>query len=361
MPRQRPGRRARAARSMMASEAQRWAVTMSGAKRWYSSRSASASMKSTFPTWACSARRRASLIAAGSLSRPTTCRARAASQTVSRPVPQPTSSPRAVPRSSASSSPRNLGERGKLLGLEVLRLWVMEDEGRHGGLGVHHESLRQPEADLRRLEEIEEDALVGEVRTGGIAEGDADASVARLEPILHGQPGRIGKAPLGAQPRVKHLRERLGQLDGEGLDGMGAEISPLFLPSLREIADALAAGDGKERDVVGLRRGGVPHIVGETEPLPGPLAREGEARGLAPIARQDEIVARRARLEEAVEGIGLQPPLLHGLALQLLDRRVDLEGLRISLGEQSLDRALHAQVLAEEHLEIQIGIDVRQG
>src|SRR5437867_3137511 len=220
------GARARAARSMMASEAQRWAVTMSGAKRWYSSRSASASMKSTFPTWACSARRRASLIAAGSLSRPTTCRARAASQKVSRPVPQPTSSPRIAPRPSASSSPRNLGEMGKLLGLEVLRLWVMEDEGRHGGLRVHHEPFRQLEANLRRLEEIEEDALVGEVRTGGIAEGDPDASVARLEPVLHGQPGRIGKAPLGAQPRVEHLRESFGQLDGEGLDGMGAQILP---------------------------------------------------------------------------------------------------------------------------------------
>jgi len=32
-------------------------------------------------------------------------------------------------------------------------------------------------------------------------------------------------------------------------------------------------------------------------------AREGEARGLAPIARQDEILARRARLEEAADAI----------------------------------------------------------
>src|SRR5207249_4140079 len=262
MPRQRPGRRARAARSMMASEAQRWAVTMSGAKRWYSSRSASASMKSTFPTWACSARRRASLIAAGSLSRPTTCRARAASQKVSRPVPQPTSSPRIAPRPSASSSPRNLGEMGKLLGLEVLRLWVM---------------------------------------------------------------------------------------DGEGRGGVRAQILRSFLPPLRECADALATGHGEKRHVVRLRRR-IPYIVRETEPLAGPLTGEGEARGLAPIARQDEILARRARLEEAVEGVGLQPPLLYDLALQLLDHRVDLEGLRVSLGEQPLDRAPHAQMLAEEPL-----------
>src|SRR5260370_26585289 len=137
-------------------------------------------------------------MAAGYETSPETGRARAASQKVSRPVPQPTSDSRIAPRPSASSSPRNLGEMGKLLGLEVLRLWVMEDQGRHGGLGVHHESLRQLEADLRRLEEIEEDALVGEVRTGGVAEGVPDSSVARLEPVLHGQPGRIGEAPLGA-------------------------------------------------------------------------------------------------------------------------------------------------------------------
>src|ERR1700730_13363382 len=260
---------------------------MSGAKRSYSSRSTSASTKSTFPVWPCPASRRVSWRAGGSLSMPTPCRARAASQKVSRPVPQPMSSPRIAPRPSASSSPRNLGEMGKLLGLEVLRLWVMEDEGRHGGLGVHHESFRQLEADLRRLEEIEEDALVGEVRAGGIAEGDADAAVSRLEPILHGEPGRVGEAPLGAQPRVEHLRERFGQLDGEGLDGMGAEISPLFLPPLGEIADALSAGDGEERDMVRLRRGRVPRIVSETEPLAGPLAREREARGLAAVARTD--------------------------------------------------------------------------
>src|SRR5260370_39254179 len=118
-------------------------------------------------------------MAAGYETSPETGRARAASQKVSRPVPQPTSSPRIAPRPSASSSPRNLGEMDKLLGLEVLRLWVMEDQGRHGGLGVHHESFRQLEADLRRLEEIEEDALVGEVRTGRTARRGPGGSAGR--------------------------------------------------------------------------------------------------------------------------------------------------------------------------------------
>src|SRR5713101_5730075 len=346
---------------MMASEAQRCAVTISGRKRTYSSRSTSASMKSMLPNWDCSARRRASLMAAGSRSRPATCRIRAASQNVSRPMPQPTSSPRMVPRLSASSRPRNLGETGKLLGLEVLRLWVVEHEGGDRGLGGHRKAFSQPEADLRRREEVEEDALIGEVRTGGIAERDPEAAVVRLEPVLHGHAGRIREAPLGPQPRVEHLRQGFGQLDGEGLDGVRAEVLPAFLPPLGELAYALSARDGEERDIVRLGRGRIAHIVGETEPLATPLAWEGEARGLALVPIQNEVVARRASLEEAVERIGLQPSLLHDLPLQLLDGSVDLQGLRIPVGEESLDRALHAQVLAEEHLEVEIGIDVRQG
>src|SRR5712692_3364864 len=346
---------------MMASEAQRWAVTISGWKRRYSSRSTSASMKSTSLSWACSASRRASLMAAGSRSRPATCVIREASQNVSRPVPQPTSSPRMMPRLSASSRPRNLGETGKLLGLEVLRLWVVEHEGRDRGLGVHHEAFGQPEADLRWLEEVEEDALIGEVRTGGIAERDPEAAVVRLEPVLHGHAGRIREAPLGPQPRVEHLRQRFGQLDGEGLDSMRAEVLALLLPALGELADALSARDGEERDIVRLGRGRVARVVGETEALAALLAREGEACDLAPVTIENEVVVRRARLEEAVERIGLQPPLLHDLPLQLLDGPVDLQGLGVPVGEEALDRALHAQVLAEEHLEVEIGIDVRRG
>src|SRR5215472_16789302 len=117
----------------MASEAQRYAVTSSGCHAEYSSRSTSASSKWTLLSLATTASRRASAMAGASRSRPTTCFPREASDT--------------------------------LLGLEVLGLGVMEDEGRHGGLGIHHESIGQPHSDLFRAEQVEEDVLVGEVRT----------------------------------------------------------------------------------------------------------------------------------------------------------------------------------------------------
>jgi len=55
---------------------------------------------------------------------------------------------------------------------------MVEDEGRHRGLGVHHEALGQAQTDLLGPEQIEQRALVGEVGASGIAEGDADPAVA---------------------------------------------------------------------------------------------------------------------------------------------------------------------------------------
>ncbi len=72
MARQEPGASARAARSMMASEAQRWAVTRSGRQGSYESASTSASWNSTFARCAAAARRRASWMSGASRSRPTT-------------------------------------------------------------------------------------------------------------------------------------------------------------------------------------------------------------------------------------------------------------------------------------------------
>ena len=85
-----------------------------------------------------------------------------------------------------------------------------------------------------------------------------------------------------------------------------------------------------------------------------------KARGLAPISGEDEIFPRRARLEEPVERIGLDPPALHGFALEPLDHRVKLDGLGIALRQEPRHRPLHAQVLAEQHLEVQVRVDVSE-
>src|SRR5687768_4993739 len=64
--------------------------------------------------------------------------------------------------------------------LEVLGFRMMEDEGRDGGLRVHHEALGELQADLRRIEQVEEDALVSQLRARGIPEGHAHAAIVPL-------------------------------------------------------------------------------------------------------------------------------------------------------------------------------------
>src|SRR5207244_11493161 len=81
------------------------------------------------------------------------------------------------------------------LSLEVLRGGMVEDERRHGGLRVHHEALREVQADRLGLEQAEEDLLVREVRARRVAEGDADPPVSALELLADRQVGRIRKPP----------------------------------------------------------------------------------------------------------------------------------------------------------------------
>src|SRR5882724_4069174 len=350
MARQCPGASARPARSMMASEAQRCAVMRSGSQLPYSSRSTSASWNSTRARAAEVASRRPSARAWASRSSPTACLTRGASQRVSRPAPQPRSRARLPSSPSAPSKARKRGERDTLLRLEVLGLGVVEDQRRDGGLGIHHEALGEPESDLRRIQQVEEDALVGEIGTGGVSERHAEAAIARLEPVFHGGTRRIREAPLGAQSGVEHLGQRLGHLDGESLDGMRAEVLAFLLPALRQLSHPSPARDGEHGDVVGLPRSDVAHVVGEAKALTVALPGKVEARRFPPLPVENEIFAGRASLEKAIDRVGLEPPVLDGLALELLDDCFDLERLGISLGEEALDRALDAQVLAQEHL-----------
>src|SRR4029077_19964734 len=155
-----------------------------------------------------------------------------------RPDPQPTSSTRLRRRGSSARSARKRGltrtawirlgtRRPRLLGLEVLGLGVVEDQRRDRGLRVHHEALGETEPDLPRIEQVEQDALIGEVRARRVAEGNAEPAVVGLELFGKLEAGRIREAPLGAQPRVEHLREGLRALDGQGLEGVRAQVLAL--------------------------------------------------------------------------------------------------------------------------------------
>src|SRR6185503_19207883 len=110
-------------------------------------------------------------------------------------------------------------------------------------------ALGQADADRGLdVEQAEELLLILETRTRRVPEAHAHAAIARLEPLLHRHPGRVGEAPHLAQALVEELRERLRALDRERLDDVGVEEAALRFPSLRELAHALAARDREERD-----------------------------------------------------------------------------------------------------------------
>jgi len=52
--------------------------------------------------------------------------------------------------------------------------------------------------------------------------------------------------------------------------------------------------------------------------------------------------------------VGADDPLRDGLSLEVLHHLVDLEHLGIALLEQARHRALHPEVLAQQHLEVQV-------
>src|SRR3989441_1960872 len=221
---------------------------------------------------------------------------------------------------------------------------MVEDERRHGGLRVHHEALREVQADRLGLEQAEEDLLVREVRARRVAEGDAHPPVSALELLADRQVGRIRKPPERAQTRVQHLGERLRALDRERREGVRPDVLAPVLPPGGELPHALTTCQGEEGDeVVHV----VPEVIGETETLAGRLPGELEARELAPPRVEDDHrVAGGARPEPAIDTVGSQQPLDNRVTLELLDGRVELERLRIAAGEEPLDEPPRS----EEHM-----------
>ena len=60
---------------------------------------------------------------------------------------------------------------------------VVDDEAGNTGFGVHHPALGEFEADVARVEEVEEEALQGEVGTGAVAGREAGAAVMATEEL----------------------------------------------------------------------------------------------------------------------------------------------------------------------------------
>src|SRR5947209_7701540 len=67
---------------------------------------------------------------------------------------------------------------------KILRLRVVDDDGRGGLLGVELVFLTEADADLLGVQQLQELLLVGEVRAGRIAEGIAAAAIALRQHLV---------------------------------------------------------------------------------------------------------------------------------------------------------------------------------
>ena len=237
---------------------------------------------------------------------------------------------------------------------------MVEDQRADAGLGVHHHAVGELDADLLRLEQAPQDGLVVEVGAGRVAEAVALAAVAGREAVLHRQLRRVRKAPLGAQPRVQPLRRRLGGLDGEGLDSVAGEELARLLGGQRTRAHPLARPDDEGRDRVADAAARRQHEVGEAQPPRPGLARELEdVRGLELSGLvQHQVLAVGLGLEEAPHRPHPHPR--RGLVLQRGDQRLQLGGLGIALLEQAREAAAQSEVLAVEHLRVEVGPHLAQ-
>src|SRR6266849_2207390 len=128
---------------------------------------------------------------------------------------------------------------------EVGRVRVVEDDRGDARLRIHHAAVGQLDPDVLGAQHAEEDLLVLEARTRGIAEREPLAPVVRLEAIDHRRLERIRETPLAAQVRVQELRIALRRLQRERLEEVALEEVAVLLVRLGAPPDA-GAGGGQE-------------------------------------------------------------------------------------------------------------------
>src|SRR5690349_13643680 len=102
-----------------------------------------------------------------------------------------------------------------LVNREVLRLLVVDDDGRGGLLGDELELFTQLDADAFGPEQLEELGLVFEVGAGRVAEAEARPLIALMEELRELRGVAPGDPQLLADVLVPEFRERLGRLDRE--------------------------------------------------------------------------------------------------------------------------------------------------
>src|SRR6267143_441746 len=130
---------------------------------------------------------------------------------------------------------------------EVGRVGVVEDDRGDARLRIHHAAVGQLDADVLGPQHPEEDLLILQAGTGGIAERESLPPVVRLEAVDHGHLERVGETPLAAQLGVEKLGIPFRRLQRERLEEMALQEVTVLLVRLGAPTDAGPGGGDEER------------------------------------------------------------------------------------------------------------------
>ena len=116
-----------------------------------------------------------------------------------------------------------------LLYIKISCIRMGKDDGRDARFRFHHEAFRQADADILRLQQLEQLLLVFEVRTGRIAETEALPLVFRGKTVTHRKVYTVREAPLVADFLVDAFCKALGKLQCRRLQGMALKELAILL------------------------------------------------------------------------------------------------------------------------------------
>src|SRR5213594_4546153 len=100
---------------------------------------------------------------------------------------------------------------------------MMEYEGAHAGLGIHHHPFGQTYADLFGPEKFPDALLVVKIGARGVSQAVPLATITSRETFPHRHGRRIRKAPVLADAPVKPFRGGFRRFDGQRLQRVSLE------------------------------------------------------------------------------------------------------------------------------------------
>ena len=116
--------------------------------------------------------------------------------------------------------------------------------------GRHREAVGQGDAGASGLEQIEEFSLLAVIRTGGVAEGGPDSTIALGDKVLVRQVFVASVAPIASRAGMKILRERFSEPIGERLDHDGVIVVMVAFERRCELGCPVTGRDRESADEV---------------------------------------------------------------------------------------------------------------